>query len=424
MRLSQSFVKTSKSVSEELESTNARLLTQGGYIKQEIAGVYSFLPLGVRVLANIENIVRQEMNLVGMEVLLPSLSSRTSWEKTGRDESVDVLFKASGANKISAEKNSAEYILNSTHEEVITPLMQSFAQSYKDLPTVAYQIQTKFRNEARAKSGLLRGREFRMKDLYSFHVSEADLLSFYETMKVHYLAVYARLGLGEETFVTYASGGDFTQAYSHEFQTLLENGEDTIYLDRENHIAYNREIVTEEDSKKLGVDFSKLEQVRASEVGNIFPLNTKFSKAFDYSYLDEQGEKQLVYMGCYGIGTSRLMGVIAEKLADAKGLVWPQEVAPFTYHLVTLHGENTHAESEKVYAALGAEHVLWDDRTGKGAGEMFADADLLGMPVQLIISPRNLANGVVEVKSRSSIFAAFTLPLEDIAKLPAKLASL
>jgi len=421
MRLSQSFSKTVKSVSEELESANARLLTQGGYIHQEIAGVYSYLPLGLRVLNKIEAIVRSEMDKIGSEVLLSSLAPKANWETTGRLESVDVLFKASGGNQLSQEKNSTEYVLNSTHEEIITPLVQSFVQSYKDLPVAAYQIQTKFRNEARAKSGLMRGREFRMKDLYSFHVSEADLNAFYEKAKESYQAIFAALGLGADTFITYASGGDFTTAYSHEFQTLLANGEDTIYLDRATGVAYNKEVVTDEDAKKLGVDFSKMEIIRASEVGNIFPLGLKFSKAFDFSYLDENGAKQPVYMGCYGIGTSRLMGVIAEKFADEKGLVWPEPIAPFAYHLITLHGEGTEAESAKIYDTLGADNVLWDDRKDKGAGEMFGDADLLGIPVQLIVSPRNLAKNAVEVKSRGGKFESFMVPLEEVSGLAEKI---
>lgn len=417
MKLSTSFVKTSKSVAGDLESKNARLLTQGGFIKQEIAGVYIYLTLGLRVLNNIEHIVRSEMQKVGMEVLLPALSSKRNWEITKRIDKIDVLFKASGANKASSERNDTEYILNPTHEDIVTPLVQSYASSYKDLPVAVFQIQTKFRNEARSKSGLLRGREFRMKDLYSFHASQEDLLSFYEKMRMHYTAIYETLGLGDETFYTYASGGDFTSGFSNEFQTLLETGEDTIYLDREKKVAYNEEIVNDENAKKLHVDFSSLQVVRASEVGNIFPLNTRFSEAFDYYCTDENGEKKIIYMGSYGIGTSRLMGVIAEKFSDEKGLVWPDAVAPFKYHLITLHGDNTKTVSEKIYMNLGESVCLWDDRDDMSAGEKFSDADLIGCPVQIIVSPRNLANQEVEIRSRSGAFAQFTLPIKDIARL-------
>jgi prolyl-tRNA synthetase len=282
MRLSQLFTKTTKTVSEETESINARLLTRAGYIRQEIAGAYTFLPLGFRVLSNIESIVREEMDKVAPELVMPSITSQQRWMDTGRLESVDVLFEVSGANAPSRERNSATYILNPTHEDLITPIMREFVQSYKDLPRTTYQIQTKFRNEPRAKSGIMRGREFRMKDLYSFHTDEADLMRFYESMKAVYTRVFARLGLGDDTFITLASGGDFTDNYSHEFQTILPSGEDTIYLDRANNIAYNKEVATPDDARKLGVDFDALEVVRASEVGNIFPLGTKYAQSLDF----------------------------------------------------------------------------------------------------------------------------------------------
>jgi prolyl-tRNA synthetase len=249
-------------------------------------------------------------------------------------ESVDVLMKTAPANKASEEKSTNSYILNPTHEELITPIGAEYARSYKDLPAAFYQIQTKFRNEARAKSGLLRGREFRMKDLYSFHASEDDLKAYYEKAKVSYMDVFREIGIGDDTFITLAGGGDFTKEFSHEFQTLVEAGEDVIYLDRKNKIAYNKEVVTEENAKRFHVDFDSLEQVKACEVGNIFPLGTKFTKAFDYTYTDEEGKQAEVYMGCYGIGPSRLMGVIVEKFADEKGLVWPASVAPFSMHLI------------------------------------------------------------------------------------------
>ena len=402
MKYSRIFARTSKSVAGDLESINARLLTQAGYIHQEVAGVYTFLPLGLRVLNRIENIVREEMNKVGVEILMTTLSPTHTWETTGRLETVDVLMKASGANESSKQKSTNEYVINSTHEETITPIAKQYIQSYKELPTAIYQIQTKFRNEARAKSGLLRGREFRMKDLYSFHLSEEDLLNYYDEVIERYHAVFDRLGIGTDTYRTYADGGDFTDQYSHEFQTVLEAGEDIIYLDRENNIAYNKEVVTPEDAKKLGVDFDSLEQVKASEVGNIFPLNTKFSDAFDYALQDADGKVQKIYMGCYGIGTSRLMGVIVEKFADENGLVWPEEVAPYKYHMITLGSGESEEVSEKIYNALGSEHCLWDDRENASTGAKFADADLLGCPVQVVVSPRNLKEGKLEIKDRVS----------------------
>lgn len=402
MRFSQNFVKTTRNISSEIESINARLLIQAGFIHQEMAGVYSYLPLGLRVLTKIENIVRQNFNKIGIEILMPTLSPKSLWETTGRIDTVDVMFKALGANKHSLAKNDAEYIINYSHEEVITPLVAEFARSYKDLPAAVYQIQTKFRNEPRAKSGLLRGREFRMKDLYSFHRDNQDLQNYYQKVQQTYLDTYRDLGIGDDTYLTFASGGNFTDDYSHEFQTILPSGEDTIYLDRAKGIAYNKEIATEEDAKKLGVDFDSLEQVKACEVGNIFPLGTKYSKAFNYTYTDESGNPQLVEMGCYGLGTSRVMGVIVEKLSDDKGLVWPSQIAPFTVHLIGLDLEESTVKdaAENVYQVLqdkGVE-VLFDDRVDIMAGEKFKDADLIGIPYRAVISKRT--QDQVELKTR------------------------
>lgn len=405
MRQSQLFTKTRREAPADEVSTNAQLLIRAGYVHKEMAGVYSYLPLGLRVLNKIENTIRKEMDKIGREMVMSSLSSQEVWKETGRLGTVDSLMRTVGANDLSLAKNDASYILNPTHEELITPIAQENNQSYKDFPFALYQIQTKFRNEARAKSGILRGREFRMKDLYSFHTDEADLLRYYEQAKDSYRAIFEAVGLDKDTFITLASGGDFTTGFSHEFQTLVESGEDTIYLDRANTIAYNKEVVTPENAKKLGVDFESLEQVKACEVGNIFPLNTKFSKAFDYTYTDDKGEKQLVYMGCYGIGSSRLMGVIVEKFADAKGLVWPEEVAPFRVHLVEIVSDNAdvHSEAAELYRELtsaGVE-VLWDDRDAR-AGEKFADSDLLGIPLRVVVSEKTLAAGAFECVDRAS----------------------
>ncbi len=405
MRQSKLFTKTRREAPKDEVSKNAQLLIRAGYVHKEMAGVYSYLPLGLRTLNKIENVIRAEMDKLGREIVMPALSSQDVWKETGRLGTVDSLMRTTGANELSLAKNDASYILNPTHEELITPIAQENAQSYKDLPVAYYQIQSKFRNEARAKSGILRGREFRMKDLYSFHRDEADLLKYYEQAKDSYRAVFEKVGLGKDTFITLASGGDFTTGFSHEFQTLVESGEDTVYLDRANNIAYNKEVVTEENAKKLGVDFDSMEQVKACEVGNIFPLNIKFSKAFNYTYVDEKGEAQLVYMGCYGIGSSRLMGVIVEKFADEKGLVWPKEVAPFGVHLVSLANDNADvvAEADELYRELteaGVE-VLYDDRDAR-AGEKFADSDLIGIPLRVVVSEKTLAAGKFECVERSS----------------------
>ena len=406
MKFSTSYIKTKKEISAEIESINGKLLTRAGFIHQEMAGVYSFLPLGLRVLKKIEDIVRFRMDEIGSEMLMTSLHPKSLWETTHRLDTVDVLFKVMGANAKSIEKNSAEYILAPTHEDMVTPLVQENVLSYKDLPKYVYQIQTKFRNEPRAKSGLMRGREFRMKDLYSFNRSKEDLMKFYEIAQAQYRKVYEDLGIGAETYLTVASGGDFTKDYSHEFQLLVDSGEDTIYLDREKGIAYNKELKTEEDAKKLGVDFSSLEELKASEVGNIFPLGTKYTEAFDFRYVDENGEKQLVWMGSYGIGTSRIMGVMVEKFHDEAGIVWNENIAPFKYHLISLARDTeseTYKEALKVYTELTSKgiEVLWDDRLDVTNGEKFNDADLIGCPYRLVVSDKTIKEGKIELKKRS-----------------------
>jgi prolyl-tRNA synthetase len=398
MKQSQLYIKTRKEAPSGEEAKNAILLTRAGFIHKEMAGVYTFLPLGLRTLSKIENIIRKHMDTIGVELLMTSLAPKEMWENTGRLEVVDVLMKTSGANEASKQKSTNEYILNSTHEEMITPIAKEHLHSYRDLPAAYYQIQTKFRNEARAKSGLLRGREFRMKDLYSFHRDEEDLKKYYEEAKKVYAAVYEELGVGDDTFITLSGGGDFTKDFSHEFQTLSDAGEDIIYLDRKNKIAYNKEVVTEENAQRLGVDFKTLEQVKASEVGNIFPLGTKFSKALDFTFKDEEGKEQPIFMGCYGIGPSRLMGILAEKFSDEKGLIWPENVAPFLVHILSF-GQNDMAS--KLYEKMKAEgiEVLLDDRD-TGVGSKLADSDLFGIPYRVIVSEKSLAAGGYEVKKR------------------------
>lgn len=406
MRQSKLYTKTRKEAPKDEVSKNAILLTRAGYIHKEMAGVYTFLPLGLRVLKKIEDIVRFHMDKVGNELLMPSLSPEERWSNTGRLDTIDVLMKTIPANQASKEKSSNSYVLNPTHEDVITPIVKDIARSYRDLPVMVYQIQSKFRNEARAKSGILRCREFRMKDLYSFHKDQDDLMSFYEQMKKVYANVFNDIGIGEDTFLTVASGGDFTPNFSHEFQTLTEAGEDLIYVDRKNKIAYNKEVVTEENAKKLGVDFNLMEQIKACEVGNIFPLDTRFSEALDYMYTDEKGEQKIIYMGSYGIGPTRLMGVVVEKLADEKGLIWPESIAPFSVHLLSLSKDKesaTYKQAEELYQKLTAAHVevLFDDRDDS-AGAKFADSDLIGIPMRIVVSDKSILAGGVEIKERKS----------------------
>jgi len=396
MKMSRMGVHPEKTAPKDAESINQKLLVQGGFIHQEMAGVYTFLPLGLRVLNKIESIVRKHMDEIGSELLMPALSSKENWRTSGRLDTIDVLFKASAANEVSLLKSDAEYILCPTHEDVVTPLMKLFNPSYKDLPVSVYHIQTKFRNEARAKSGLLRCREFRMKDLYSFHSDEADLKRFYEEAKKVYLDIFQEIGIGKDTVVALASGGDFTKDYSHEFQTRCESGEDIIYLDKTTGIAYNKEV------KPEGADNNpNFEIFAASEVGNIFPLGIKFSKAFGYEYTDKDGSKKPVITGSYGIGTSRMMGVLVEKFHDDQGIIWPKSVAPFLVHLIDLQQKDKAGEIYELLLKMGVD-ILWDDRDGVTAGEKFADADLIGCPVRLVVSTRSLDKGGVEAKLRNS----------------------
>ena len=396
MRYSQLFGKTTKSVSADADSINAKLLTQAGFIQKEISGVYNYLPLGLRVLTKIQNIIRIEMDTIGgQEILMPTMTQEENWVTTGR-HSMDVLFhlKGQGGNNL---------VLNPTHEEVITPLAQKYIFSYRDLPLYVYQIQNKFRNEARAKSGLLRGREFNMKDLYSFHTDEEDLNRYYEIVKQAYFEIYKRLGICDITVLTYASGGSFSQ-YSHEFQTLSENGEDTIYLCEKCKLAINKEIIDiQKTCPECGSD--NLKTVKAIEVGNIFKLRNKYSKAFNFYYSDKNGQEKIVEMGCYGLGPSRIMGAIVECYHDKNGIIWPVSIAPYQIHLVglDLHDEKIKSQAENFYQTLLEKNieVLYDDRQDVTAGTKFADADLVGIPKRLVISKRSLENGGIESKKRN-----------------------
>lgn len=394
MKQSKLFTKTSKTFPKDEVSKNAQLLIRAGFINKEMAGVYSFLPLGLRVLNKISDIVRDEMNKVGgQEVYMTVLQSPEAWQKSGRwsDEVVDNWFKTQ-------LKNGSEVGLGFTHEEALTALLKRFVSSYKDLPFYPYQIQEKFRNETRAKSGIMRGREFFMKDLYSFSRSKEEHNEFYEKIKQSYLNVFTRVGLGDRTYITFASGGTFSK-YSHEFQTVTEAGEDIIYIDKEKNIAINQEVYIDEVIKDLGLDKEKMIKAKAVEVGNIFSLGYKFSEALNLTYKDEAGKEELVYMGSYGIGPSRLMGAVAEILSDEKGMVWPESIAPFRVHLISL---NKDEEAEKIYDELvgaGIE-VLFDDRDVR-AGEKFADSDLIGIPYRVVVSEKSLSQGGLEIKKRN-----------------------
>lgn len=398
MKQSKLFTKTTKEISQEEVSLNAKLLTRAGFVNKTMAGVYTFLPLGYRVLNKIEDIIREEMDKLGPEMLMPSLAPEANWKTTDRLKTMSVLFAAVGANDESKKTNDSQYVLNPTHEEIITPIAKKYCLSYKDLPFSLYQIQTKFRNEARPKSGLLRGREFRMKDLYSFHHNQEDLQRYYEEVKQSYVTIFDRLGLGKDTYITIADGGDFTTDFTHEFQTECATGEDQIHICEKCKLGINKEVL-ERQSSCPECNNSDLKVIKASEVGNIFPLNTKFSEAFDYYYTDKEGNKQIVYMGSYGIGSSRLMGVMAEKFSDEKGLSWPESAAPFKVHLISIQKND---EADKIYEKLVKQgiEVLYDDRD-LGPGEKFADADLIGCPYRAVVSKKTLSENSVEIKKRN-----------------------
>ncbi len=552
-RYSKLFGKSVKTQSsKKFSSKNASLLIQAGYVYQVMSGVYALLPLGLKVVKKIENIVREEMDKIGQELLLTSLAPKETWQKTGRYETLDVLFKVVPANKESEIKHNLEYVLNPTHEDLLTDLAKKYVVSYKELPFAVYQIQTKFRNEPRAKSGMLRTREFIMKDLYSFHTSKKDLMKYYEKAKKAYWNIYSKLGLKNLTYITAASGGDFTDNYSHEFQVKCKNGEDTIFYAKSTNEAFNKEIApskslnvktdkikkakrlvktpnittvkdlakflnipinntiktliyytdrgfvaaavrgdyevnelklkkilkvkiirlaTEKEVKKLtgskigyaglinlpkeikiivdestkelvnfelgankqgyhyinvnwGVDLPKpkdfydikiakkgdlypktrepYQVFKASEAGNIFPLETKFSKALNYYYSDKHGNQKLVYMGSYGIGITRLMGIIAEIFNDEKGLVWPKKIAPYDIYFITLEQDFKEQAKNIIYKLERAGlDVLWDDRKTASAGEKLKNADILGLPVRIVLSKRSLQKGGVEVKFRN-----------------------
>jgi len=397
MRQSQLFTKTRKEAPADEVSKNAQLLIRAGFIHKEMAGVYSYLPLGLRVFNNIQQVIREEMNAVGgQEMLMTTLQEKDAWEKSGRwsDNVVDVWFKT----KL---KNDTELGLANTHEEPIAEIMKKHVHSYKDLPFSAYQFQTKFRNETRAKSGIMRAREFVMKDLYSFHTSVADLDLFYNTVAGAYSSIFNRVGLGDNTYMTFASGGAFSK-YSHEFQTLCDAGEDIIYVHEDRKIAINKEVYTDEVLADLGIKKEELVEKKAIEVGNIFKLGTRFSEPLELSYADEAGNAQPVVMGSYGIGPGRVMGTIVELLSDDKGIVWPKEVAPFAVHLVRLgDSPDTVSSADALYKKLQAQKtdVLYDDRDLR-AGEKFADSDLIGIPIRLVISDKTVAEDKVEVKMR------------------------
>ncbi len=401
MRLSKLFTKTIREAPADEPSKNAQLLIRGGFIFKNSAGIYSFLPLGWRVVQKITNIIREEMNAVdGQEMFMPALVEKKYMEPTGR-WGLDVGFYVDSSlsnSSISKAYGKDNYVLGWSHEEVLAAIASKYISSYKDLPFAAYQIQTKFRNEARAKSGLLRGREFMMKDLYSFHASEEDLMKYYDKVRDAYFEIFNRCGL--KSIYTLAAGGAFTISNTHEFQVLADVGEDTIFMCSECSYAENQEISKLKEGDACPVCGDKIIEEKSIEVGNIFPLGTKYSKALGLDFVDEKGDKNPVVMGSYGIGVSRLMATVVETHNDEKGIIWPENIAPYKVHLISLEQND---KADEIYDELqdSGMEVLYDDREGKTAGEKFADADLIGCPVRVVVSKKTLEKNSVELKLRN-----------------------
>lgn len=396
MRVSNLFTKTSKNAPADEVAKNAQLLIRAGYVYKEMAGAYAYLPLGLRVVEKIKQIVREEMNAIrSNELIMTALQRREIWEKTGRwsDETVDIWFKT-------ALKDETEVGLGWSHEEPIVEMMKNYVTSYKDLPASLYQFQTKMRNELRAKSGIMRGREFVMKDMYSFHATKEDLDAYYNETIEAYKRVYDRLGIGSDTYVTFASGGAFTK-FSHEFQTICDAGEDVIYLHRDKNIAVNEEVI-DDAVQELGISRDELEKVKTAEVGNIFNFGTQKTDEMGLYYTDSADKKQSLWIGSYGVGVTRVMGVIAEKMSDDKGLVWPRNIAPYSVYLISI-GEKGVAEADALYDELTSKgiEVLYDDRDER-PGAKFADAELLGIPYRVTVSDRLVETNEYEYVERQT----------------------
>ena len=395
MRISQNFTRTLKDAPADEVALNAQLLIRAGFVYKVMAGVYAYTPLGLRVVENIKQIVREEMNAIGgQELIMTNLQPKDVWEQTTRwsDDVVDIWFKT----KL---QDGTDLGLAWSHEEPIMEMMRVYVKSYKDLPAKVYQFQTKLRNELRAKSGIMRGREFVMKDMYSLHASAEDLDAFYNATIEAYKRCYERFGIGDDTYVTFASGGAFTK-FSHEFQTICDAGEDVIYLHRGKNIAVNEEVL-DEAVKELGISRDELEAVKTAEVGNIFNFGTEKSEQMNVVFTDKDGAQKPVYLGSYGIGITRVMGVIVEKFADDKGIVWPEAIAPAKVYLVQIGGEESKAKADDLYETLQSQgiEVIYDDRDER-PGAKFADAELMGIPYRVTVSDRLLADDKYELTPR------------------------
>lgn len=413
MRYSKLFPKTIKQAPKDEVATNAKLLLRGGFIDKLMAGSYTLLPLGQRIEQKIEQIIREEMNKTSaQELLMPLLHPKEIWNETGRwDKAREVMYQF--------EKDGKEYALSFTHEEILLDVVRKHLTTYRDLPVKLYQFSTKFRSELRAKSGILRGREFLMKDLYSVHATEEDLDKYYEEVKEAYLKIFKRLGLS--AIVTEAAGGVFTDSITHEFQVLCDAGEDEIIYCPGGDFSQNTEVCKVKEGKQCDLGHGPLKKARSIEVGNIFRFGTTYSEKMDVSFTDKNGKKQFAYLGSYGIGVTRLIGTLVEIFHDERGIIWPQTVAPYQAHLVIVKSDSDSVkkQADEVYEKLekaGVE-VLYDDREDVSAGEKFADADLIGIPVRLVVSEKT--GDKIEWKKRTEDKTELISLDEAIARLTA-----
>lgn len=398
MRLSQNFTKTRKEAPSDESARNAQLLIRAGYIYKVMAGVYAYTPLGLKVIENIKQLIRDEMNELGsQELLMTSLQNKQTWEATGRwdEKVVDVWFK-------SKMQDGAEVGFGWSHEEPILEMLRQYIASYNDFPISVYQFQTKLRNELRAKSGIMRGREFLMKDMYSLHTNEQDMDDYYEKVIKSYNRIFKKLGIGKDTYVTFASGGAFTK-FSHEFQTVCDAGEDVLYISKDGAVAVNEEVLSEA-ADEMGINKTDLKPIKTAEVGNIFKFGTDKSDKMKINFTDKDGKQKPFYLASYGIGVSRLMGVLVEKFSDEKGIIWPEIIAPYRCQICRIGtSEKVIREADNLYELLQKKgvSVLYDDRDIR-AGEMLSDADLLGIPHRIVVSEKTTDAGKYEYKGRAS----------------------
>lgn len=389
MRYSYLFPKTLHQDPKDAVAVNHKLLVRGGFIDQLMAGSWTLLPLGWRVVSKIVQIIREEMNATGaQEMSMPLMHPKEIWNETGRwEQAREIMYTLK-------DTREREFALSFTHEEIVMDLIRKHAASYKDLPIKIYHFSTKFRNEPRATAGILRGREFLMKDLYSAHESEGDLMEYYNQVKDAYLKIFERIGLTVR--ITEASGGVFTKSHTHEFQVICPTGEDTIYLCDECDWGQNKEIFEGKTGDKCPeCGHGKVVEEKSIEVGNIFPLGTKYAEKMGATFSAKDGSKKPYWFGSYGIGQTRVMGALVEVFHDEKGIIWPESVAPFKFHLVGLNGKGNEVYEKLVDAGV---EVLFDDREDVSAGEKFADADLIGIPYRLVVSDKT--EGKVEAKKR------------------------